>query len=547
VPAKTGWIDKKSNDANVQGAVYSYVDTGGSTITPLTGPTQNFTNAGDGKLCVSGKAAKVVGMDYTKYFGAAMGIDLCHGPAMSTTKYTLSTCPGGSKLVGVRFKVTGPAIPPALRATLNETDPLKRKSYVIIASGVNTVKFADAKVLDDAKAPPVSVADIDGLHFTISTNVLNEVPFDFCIENIEPLTMGGQCDMGFAGKPDAGTPPVSTGPGVLPSNLSAGEAKAAYDAWKAAFVVSCGATRSYVKNELGGTYSEGIGYGMLLAAAHGDKATFDALYATYTAASRGGLMDWKLDNGCSGSSNSGPASDGDLDTAMALVQATCKFGPSYTAPATALIGAIKAREVSTQGGLQVLKPGEGFDATCVNPSYFAPGFYRAFSKFTKDTSWDTLAKDSYTILNRLANASTGLVPNWGSVDGSAATGACAAKLDSGLYSYDAARTPWRIATDYRWWSTPEASTYLNKVVGWANTVGIDRIGDKYQTNGTVVNMYPTPVTRGPLANATVATDQATTDAFYQSFKGVTINEYFPATLKALSMTFGAGLFEKCAQ
>src|SRR6185436_1272625 len=79
VPTATGWVAAASNVAHVQGAVYSYQDTSGTTmITPLTDATHPFTNGGDGKLCVKGTAGKVVNMDFAKTFGAAMGIDVCH-------------------------------------------------------------------------------------------------------------------------------------------------------------------------------------------------------------------------------------------------------------------------------------------------------------------------------------------------------------------------------------------------------------------------------------------------------------------------------------
>src|SRR5262249_54908881 len=155
------------------------------------------------------------------------------------------------------------------------------------------------------------------------------------------------------------------------------------------------------------------------------------------------------------------------------------------------------------------KPGDMFGgAGCWNPSYLAPGYFRVFSKVAGDTTWDSIADGAYTQLASVANATTGLVPNWSS--------SSCGKTDNSIFGYDAARMPWRIATDYYWWGSAAAKPVLNKLVAWANTKGIDTIGDKYNLDGSVVNAYPTPVMIGSFAAATVAGDQATADKFYQS-------------------------------
>ena len=102
-------------------------------ISPLADATHGFTTAGDGKLCIKGTAAKVVGMDYAKYFGAAMGVDLCQASSTDpspTMKYTLGTCPQGlTKLTGLRFQVTGAKIPSTLRAAFNEPGAAFRLTF----------------------------------------------------------------------------------------------------------------------------------------------------------------------------------------------------------------------------------------------------------------------------------------------------------------------------------------------------------------------------------------------------------------------------------
>jgi endo-1,4-beta-D-glucanase Y len=558
VPTTTGWVPAASNDAHVQGAVYSYQDASGTTkITPLTDATHPFTNAGDGKLCVKGMAGKVVDMDFATTFGAAMGIDLCHAAdddAMPNAKYALAMCPLQKNLAGIRFQLTGATIPAELRVVFHEAGR-DASTYVLAAQGANTAMFADGQVLYDKTAAAVNPGAIDSIHFTIPTNTLAPVPFDFCVDRIELVTAGGACPDGAKSPPVTGA--GGTGgmagagaalTGVLPTNVTATDVAGAYAQWKSTYVAACGGA-SYVKNpqDGGASYSEGIGYGMLLAAGNGDQPTFDALWKFYGQHADGnGLMNWRIGANCGGTTGSGSATDGDLDTAMALVQATCRWGAAYGQSARDLIGHIKAKEIVVQGGVQVVKPGDGFnDATCVNPSYFAPGYFRAFGRFTSDTAfWNKVADDTYAVAATLANGTTGLVPNWGHTDRSAPHGECG-RNEATLYGYDAARAPWRIATDYRWWGTPAAATVLGKLVAFAKSKGVDALGDKYNLDGSVVSTFHTPVTLGAFANATVASDAATADAFYQGLKSVTVNEYYPATLKLLYLMFGAGQMARC--
>jgi endoglucanase len=560
VPSATGWVPAASNAAHVQGAVYSYQDASGTTnITPLTDATHPFTNAGDGKLCVKGTAGKVVNMNFTATFGAAMGVDLCHAAPtdpMPAAKYTLATCPLQKNLAGIRFQLTGATIPTELRVVFHE-GARDASTYVLAAQGANTAMFADGKVLYLATAPPPNVGGIDSIHFTIPTNAVAAVPFDFCVDRIELLTAGGACPDGAKSNPGQGGSSGATGAGgsgggalsgTLPTNVTAADVASAYAAWKAAYVQACGDT-SFVRNpqDGGSGYSEGIGYGLLLAVGNGDQPTFDALWRFYGAHTDGnGFMNWRIGASCGGTSGPGSATDGDLDAAMALVQASCKWGAAYGQPARDLIGRIKTKEIAVAGGTQVVKPGDGFnDTSCVNPSYFAPGYFRAFGRFTADTAfWNKVADDSYVTLNKLANGTTGLVPNWGHTDGASPHGECA-RNEATLYGYDAARTPWRIATDFRWWGTPAASAYLGKIVSFAKGKGIDSVGDKYSLDGGAVSTFHTPVTVGAFANATVASDAATANAFYQGLKGVTVNEYFPTTLKVVYLMFGAGGMARC--
>ena len=207
------------------------------------------------------------------------------------------------------------------------------------------------------------------------------------------------------------------------------------------------------------TVSEGIGYGMLMAVAFNDQPTFDCLFAYYQLAAQGnpagdGLMNWERD-GCTATTPNAAnpnyaATDADLDTAMALIMADCRW-TGYTAKASAIVTAIKNNELASDNGVSMTKPGDNSlwgGPSCLNPSYFAPGYYRAFAQtYPADaTTWNKLANDTYTLLNRMANSTTGLEPNWCTDQGAPST--CANNDDYAEYGWDALRTPWRVAVDY---------------------------------------------------------------------------------------------------
>src|SRR6185437_2636406 len=116
---------------------------------------------------------------------------------------------------------------------------------------------------------------------------------------------------------------------TLPTNLpptgtygASTDAANAYNYWKTTYVVSCTGGQYRVLFDDGtSTVSEGIGYGMLLAAYAGDKTLFDGLWAYYKAnADASGLMNWEI-GGCTGASGTNSSTDADEDAAMALLVA----------------------------------------------------------------------------------------------------------------------------------------------------------------------------------------------------------------------------------
>ncbi|HEX7599406.1 MAG TPA: glycosyl hydrolase family 8 [Polyangia bacterium] len=370
-------------------------------------------------------------------------------------------------------------------------------------------------------------------------------------------------------------PPLPNG--FKPTTVTPDDADAAYADWKTNHLEDCGGgvfrTR-WENDKLDATVSEGIGYGMLLTVAHNEQAAFDGLWSYYKkGAQSNGLLNW-LRYGCDahrdtkyGQYPDGAATDADLDAAMALIMAKCRWGTStngtdYSAAATSLIGSIKGNETGTDNGRAYLQPGdstwfEGMGGGCVNPSYFAPGYYRAFAKSLTNQSdkdfWNKLADDSYPILNAGANGSTGLVKNWVSTSGG--TPACASSYNNPEeFGSDAARTPWRIAIDYVWSGTPAAKSFVDKITTWVKGKGIANIGLWYKLDGSGSG-HPdaakhSVIDIGAFACGAIASDQPTVDSFAAEIKNIPMNSgfdanYFSRSLRAVYLLLLTGGFTTC--
>jgi endo-1,4-beta-D-glucanase Y len=264
-----------------------------------------------------------------------------------------------------------------------------------------------------------------------------------------------------------------------PMNCNDADVMTAWNTYKTKMITAGGAGSGLrvQRTENGNdTVSEGIAYGMVFAVYMGDKTTFDGLW-TYAKAhfDSKGLMNWHIDaNG--GTVGQGAATDADEDMAFALMMADKQWG-GYASDASSLVGKILASEVVPSGSnMNVLLPDDsGNTNTDINPSYFAPAYYKLFQ--TYNSRWSMVVDQSYVKLNACANGTTGLVPDWCTQSGGTSS-------RGSRYYYDATRTPFRIAQDACWNAEPRAVQYLAKVAAFFNGLGPTNIKDGYNTDGT---------------------------------------------------------------
>ncbi|MCP2026407.1 endo-1,4-beta-D-glucanase Y [Flavobacterium sp. HSC-32F16] len=333
--------------------------------------------------------------------------------------------------------------------------------------------------------------------------------------------------------------------GLMPTAKNSQDAKTNYDTWKINFVEACYNERYRVKfDNRSETVSEGIGYGMLLSVYMADKTLFDGLWLYYKDnLNVNKVMNWKI-NGCSGTSGYNGATDAELDAAFALIVADYQWSSAgtinYKNDATALISAIKNHEVEANS--YVLKPGDQFGGSQItNPSYFSPAYYRAFGTFTNDTAfWNQVAAKSYTVINNNLtknNAVGGLVSDWCEASGAYSSQAGGYANAGKMYTYDAARTPWRIAVDYLWYGNADAKAYAKKSSDFVriNLGGSLNIKDGYNQNGNASGQWHNATFVGAFACAAMAGEnQKHLNDSYADLKSLDDpNNYFHQTLKTL--------------
>ncbi len=280
---------------------------------------------------------------------------------------------------------------------------------------------------------------------------------------------------------------------------------AAYNKWYSSCITSSGAG-GFLRIQrpddsglnLNSTVSEGIGYAMVIAVYMNDENLLDNIWKyeqLHLDRSDGtGLMNWYINaDGTLGPNGNGAATDGDEDMAWALLMASRQWGGSgtlsntYLNLAVAQINNIYSKEVS--GG--VLVAGDGW--TPINPSYFAPAYYREFAAATGQNGWLTVAANCYTVLN--ANLSQGYGNTTNGLDSAwcSSAGVSVNQINSNYYDYqyDACRTPFRIVQDYIWFGNSSAQSYDTKTSNFFSGIGAVSIVDGYHLDGTKDAQLPT--------------------------------------------------------
>jgi endoglucanase len=205
----------------------------------------------------------------------------------------------------------------------------------------------------------------------------------------------------------------------------------------------------------GVSHSEGQGWGLLLAVAFDDRATFRLLHGwtrRMLARPSDALSAWRYRPGhVPPVDDPNNATDGDLYIAWALARAGRRWGdPALTAAAATIardLLRLLTREVAG-GRWLVLLPGvAGFEdarRTVLNPSYMVFPAYGALDQVLPDPRWARLTADGLSLLRHARFGRWGLPPDWlavGRGDGALAP----AEGWPPRFSFDAVRVPLLLA------------------------------------------------------------------------------------------------------
>ena len=340
---------------------------------------------------------------------------------------------------------------------------------------------------------------------------------------------------GSAGSASANQNPPTPWNSAKAASVSDAQLQVEYDSWKAAHVETCTNGSAVVLKDADSVVSEGIGYGMLIAVAMADQALFDGLWKYYQDhLDKNGLMNWQTQR-CEapGNNNRGAATDADLDTTMALVQASARWAAGdYGLKAQALAAKVSGLESDMCDGRRVLRPGDTWGGCSdpsdkrINPSYFAPGYYKVFAqRFPEQAAtWTALGDGSYQLFAIYQARMNNLVPDWSGPDGS----------DNGSsYWYDACRTPWRVAVDYAWTGDTRAKSFMQNVSSWVDQQG-GLPSAAQQQNSAFLGAFA-------LAGAY---EQGKFDTYMSSWLSTETDDtpYYQATLRVLYLLVAAGKF-----
>lgn len=285
--------------------------------------------------------------------------------------------------------------------------------------------------------------------------------------------------------------------------------ESSWESYRRDFIINGRVIDPYQNND---TTSEGQSYALLRAAWMHDRETFDSVFLwTKTHLQQPtNLFSWKWQGTDSEGRtlDSGTATDADQDIALALLFAYKQWGnEAYLRDAKQIIAAIWKYEVAIINGdpyITAANWADHGDTVTFNPSYISPAHYRIFADVDKSHPWKKVADTSYFILQGCTKAKLDkdeglLPPEWCSLDkkGMVFQQPGIHQPRATEYSYNAFRTPWRVALDYKWNNEPKARAYLTSLNKLADEyIKKGKVATAYQHNGIVWEDYESAAAYG---------------------------------------------------
>jgi len=285
---------------------------------------------------------------------------------------------------------------------------------------------------------------------------------------------------------------------IKPSNVTQASMDAAvssqYAKWKTTYLRSDGGDGNWIKyDNTNSTVSEAHGYGMVLAAYMDDQAAFDEMlryFRNHPTDQSPDLMAWKqtLQNGqMVDVEGVDSATDGDLDVAYSLLLAHVQWGSNgshnYLAEAKKVMAAILQWDVNPKkSNLTVGSWVSGTDRKFTRPSDFMASHILAFARWdTANTAaWNKVHASIVKAVNDQfthGSEATGIVPDFMVLKNGLwvpTPGKFLETKHDGDYSYNACRTPWRLAISWLVDGRTDLLASQQKTASWirAKTNGV---------------------------------------------------------------------------
>ncbi|WP_380779662.1 glycosyl hydrolase family 8 [Sphingomonas sp. R86520] len=283
-----------------------------------------------------------------------------------------------------------------------------------------------------------------------------------------------------------------------------------------------------VDNGNGGiSHSEGQSYGLMLAAAAGDRAGFDKVLG-WTEAKLArpdiALYAWRYDPRAPNPvADRNSATDGDLLIAYALAKAATRWrDPRYAARSHAIVDAIGSRIVRQVGGRMLLLPGlDGFSTparTTINQSYYVWPALDLFARTGNATLWRRVIADGEALFAAARFGANRLPTDWIDVSNSGAVSPAADKPPR--FGFDAIRVPLYASVSGR-------SALIEPIRSWWRTMPVERIPAWTDVVTGHVAEYPLSVGGRAVVSRTLGTPAP---------RGLS-TDYYAAALQCLAGAF----------
>lgn len=307
-----------------------------------------------------------------------------------------------------------------------------------------------------------------------------------------------------------------------------------WEAWKDSFLSKSDSKR--VLTDSVNTYSEGMGYGLLLSVYFNEQTLFDDLFEyVESCADFNGLMNWSTQNGQVYGAGSDASADQNI--ALALIFADKMWGSDgsvdYKTKASQMLNNIYQYDIS----LGLVKPGDGLNNPR-NTSYLVPAAYDIFTDFDQSQRWNNVKSNAYNLILKAQNSTTGLVPDWCDVNG---TGMSFNGSSPDTFGYESVELFFNMAVAYSWYGHTSAKTICSKPMSFFKNIGATKIVDGYKLNGTPTGSYHSDLfVSSAAALFMTGTDRQAATGFYKECIATKSSLFISNTLRLLTLMYMTG-------